>query len=133
MRKRGFEFGATTGRPRRTGWLDLPALKYTIMLNGVTELIMMKADVLDTFDTIKVAVGYKVDGVESDRVPYDTYATIEPIYKEFKGWKKDLTAIKDEKELPAEFMEYIKFIEAELNVPIKIISLGPDREQTIIR
>lgn len=133
LRKRGFEFGATTGRPRRTGWLDIPALKYTIMLNGVTELIMMKADVLDTFDTIKVAVGYKVDGVESDRVPYDTYATIEPIYKEFKGWKKDLTSIKDEKELPVEFMEYIKFIEAELNVPIKIISLGPDREQTIIR
>ena len=78
-------------------------------------------------------VGYKVDGVESDRVPYDTYANIEPIYKEFKGWKKDLTAVKDEKELPVEFMEYIKFIEAELNVPIKIISLGPDREQTIIR
>ena len=133
LRKRGFEFGATTGRPRRTGWLDLPALKYTIMLNGVTELIMMKADVLDTFDTIKVAVGYKVDGVESDRVPYDTYAEIEPVYKEFKGWKKDLTSIKDEKELPAEFIEYIKFIEAELNVPIKIISLGPDREQTIVR
>jgi len=133
LRKRGFEFGATTGRPRRTGWLDLPALKYTIMLNGVTELIMMKADVLDTFDTIKVAVGYKVNGEESDRVPYDTYATIEPVYKEFKGWKKDLTSIKDEKELPAEFIEYIKFIEAELNVPIKIISLGPDREQTIIR
>ena len=133
LRARGFEFGATTGRPRRTGWLDLPALKYTIMLNGVDELIMMKADVLDTFDTIKMAVGYKVDGVETDRVPYDTYANIEPIYKEFKGWKKDLTAIKDEKELPVEFMEYIKFIEAELNVPIKIISLGPDREQTIIR
>ena len=133
LRKRGFEFGATTGRPRRTGWLDLPALKYTIMLNGVDELIMMKADVLDTFDTIKMAVGYKVDGVESDRVPYDTYANIEPIYKEFKGWKKDLTAVKDEKDLPVEFMEYIKFIEAELNVPIKIISLGPDREQTIIR
>ncbi len=133
LRRRGFEFGATTGRPRRTGWLDLPALKYTIMLNGVDELIMMKADVLDTFDTIKMAVGYKVDGVESDRVPYDTYANIEPIYKEFKGWKKDLTAIKNEKELPVEFMEYIKFIEAELNVPIKIISLGPDREQTIIR
>jgi len=133
LRKRGFEFGATTGRPRRTGWLDLPALKYTIMLNGVTELIMMKADVLDTFDTIKVAVGYKADGVESDRVPYDTYAAIEPVYKEFKGWKKDLTSIKDEKELPAEFIKYIKFIEAELNVPIKIISLGPDREQTIVR
>ena len=133
LRKRGFEFGATTGRPRRTGWLDLPALKYTIMLNGVDELIMMKADVLDTFDTIKMAVGYKVDGVESDRVPYDTYANIEPIYKEFKGWKKDLTAVKDEKELPVEFMEYIRFIEAELNVPIKIISLGPDREQTIFR
>lgn len=133
LRQKGFEFGATTGRPRRTGWLDLPALKYTIMLNGVNELIMMKADVLDTFDTIKVAVKYKVDGVETDQFPYDTYANIEPVYKEFKGWKKDLTQVKDEKDLPREFTDYIKFIETELNVPVKIISLGPDREQTIIR
>ena len=133
LRKKGFEFGATTGRPRRTGWLDLPALKYAIMLDGVTELIMMKADVLDTFDTIKVAVGYKVDGVETDQVPYDTYAEIEPIYKEFKGWNKDLSQITREEELPFEFMNYVRFIEKELNVPISVISLGPDRVQTIFR
>ena len=133
LRKKGFEFGATTGRPRRTGWLDLPALKYAIMLDGVTELIMMKADVLDTFETIKVATGYKVDGVETDQVPYDTYAEIEPIYKEFKGWKKDLSQITREEELPFEFMNYVRFIEKELNVPISVISLGPDRVQTIFR
>ena len=133
LRKKGFEFGATTGRPRRTGWLDLPALKYAIMLDGVTELIMMKADVLDTFDTIKVATGYKVDGVETDQVPYDTYAEIEPIYKEFKGWNKDLSQITREEELPFEFMNYVRFIEKELNVPISVISLGPDRVQTIFR
>ena len=133
LRKKGFEFGATTGRPRRTGWLDLPALKYAIMLDGVTELIMMKADVLDTFDTIKVATAYKVDGVETDQVPYDTYAEIEPVYKEFKGWNKDLSQITREEELPFEFMNYVRFIEKELNVPITVISLGPDRVQTIFR
>ena len=133
LRKKGFEFGATTGRPRRTGWLDLPALKYAIMLDGVTELIMMKADVLDTFDTIKVATGYKVDGVETDQVPYDTYAEVEPIYREFKGWNKDLSQITREEELPFEFMNYVRFIEKELNVPISVISLGPDRVQTIFR
>lgn len=133
LRKKGFEFGATTGRPRRTGWLDLPALKYAIMLDGVTELIMMKADVLDTFETIKVATGYKVDGVETDQVPYDTYAEIEPVYKEFKGWNKDLSQITREEELPYEFMNYVRFIENELDVPISVISLGPDRVQTIFR
>ena len=133
LRKKGFEFGATTGRPRRTGWLDLPALKYAIMIDGVTELTMMKADVLDTFDTIKVAIGYKVDGVETDQVPYDTYAEVEPIYKEFKGWNKDLSQITREEELPFEFMNYVRFIEKELNVPISVISLGPDRVQTIFR
>ena len=133
LRRKGFEFGATTGRPRRTGWLDLPALKYAIMIDGVTELIMMKADVLDTFDTIKVCTGYKVDGVETDQVPYDTYAEIEPIYKEFKGWNKDLSQITREEELPFEFMNYVRFIEKELNVPISVISLGPDRVQTIFR
>ena len=133
LRRKGFEFGATTGRPRRTGWLDLPALKYAIMLDGVTELIMMKADVLDTFETIKVCTGYKVDGVETDQVPYDTYAEIEPIYKEFKGWNKDLSQITREEELPFEFMNYVRFIEKELNVPISVISLGPDRVQTIFR
>ena len=131
LRQKGFEFGATTGRPRRTGWLDLPALKYAIMIDGVTELIMMKADVLDTFDTIKVAVGYKVNGKKSDRVPYDTYATIEPVYKEFKGWKCDLTGVRKREELPGNFLKYIAFIEKELGVPVKMVSLGPDRKQTI--
>ena len=133
LRQKGFEFGATTGRPRRTGWLDLVALKYAIMISGVTNLIMMKADVLDTFDTIKVATAYKVNGVETNQVPYDTYAEVEPVYKEFKGWKKDLTGIKKEEELPFEFMNYVRFIEKELGVPVSMISLGPDREQTIER
>ncbi len=133
LRQKGFEFGATTGRPRRTGWLDLVALKYAIMLNGITNLIMMKADVLDTFDTIKIATAYKVNGVETNQVPYDTYAEIEPVYKEFKGWKKDLTSIRKEEELPFDFMNYVRFIEKELGLPISIISLGPDREQTIER
>ena len=133
LRQKGFEFGATTGRPRRTGWIDLVALKYAIMLSGVNELIMMKADVLDSFDTIKAAVAYRVNGVETNHVPYDTYARIEPVYKEFKGWKKDLSSIRKEEELPFEFMTYVRFIEKELNVPVTIISLGPDREQTIFR
>ncbi len=133
LRQKGFEFGATTGRPRRTGWLDLPALKYAIMISGVTELIMMKADVLDTFDTIKVCTSYKVNGVETEQVPYDVYAEVTPVYTEFKGWKKDLTAVRSEDALPAEFKEYIKYIENALQVPIKIISLGPDRDQTIVR
>lgn len=133
LRQKGFEFGATTGRPRRTGWLDLVALKYAIMISGVTNLIMMKADVLDTFDTIKVATAYKVNGVETNQVPYDTYAEVEPVYKEFKGWKKDLTGIKKEEELPFEFMNYVRSIEKELGVPVSMISLGPDREQTIER
>ena len=133
LRRIGHEFGAVTGRPRRCGWLDLVALKYAVMVDGVTQLIMMKADVLDTFETIKVATGYKVNGVETDQVPYDTYAEIEPIYKEFKGWNKDLSQITREEELPFEFMNYVRFIEKELNVPISVISLGPDRVQTIFR
>jgi len=133
LRKLGFEFGATTGRPRRTGWLDLVALKYSVMINGVDQLIMMKADVLDTFDKIYVATAYKVDGVTTENIPYDTYCKIEPVYKEFKGWKRDLTKITKEEDLPFEFMNYVRFIEKEIGVPISIISLGPDRDQTIIR
>lgn len=133
LRKLGFEFGATTGRPRRTGWLDLVALKYAIMVNGVDQLIMMKADVMDTFDSVKIAVSYKINGVETDEIPFDTYAEIEPVYKEFKGWKRDLTAVTQECDLPFEFMNYVRFIEKETGVPINIISLGPDREQTIFR
>lgn len=131
IRQKGHEFGATTGRPRRTGWLDLPALKFAIMVDGATDLIMMKADVLDTFDTIKVAVGYKVDGKKTDRYPYEVNAKIEPVYKEFKGWKKDLTKCKTAKELPAAFKRYIAFIEKELGVKIAYVSVGPDRSQTI--
>ena len=133
LRQGGHEFGATTGRPRRTGWLDIPALKFAIMVSGVTELIMMKADVLDGIDTIKVCSEYRVDGVRTDRVPYDVYAEVEPIYKEFKGWNGDLGSCRSEAELPEEFKAYIAYIEQETGLPIRILSLGPDRDQTIIR
>ena len=133
IRQVGHEFGAVTGRPRRCGWLDLVALKYTVMIDGVTDLIMMKSDCLDDFETIKVCTSYKVDGVETDQVPFDIAAKIEPVYTEFHGWKKDLTGIRKESELPQEFKNYIKFMEDYLGVPISIISLGPDREATIER
>ena len=133
LRQKGHEFGATTGRPRRTGWLDIPALKFAVMISGVTELIMMKADVLDGFDTVKVACGYRVDGVETDRVPYDVFAKVEPVYKEFKGWKGNLGACRTEAELPVEFKEYIAYIEQQIGLPVRILSLGPDRAQTLIR
>ena len=133
IRQVGHELGAVTGRPRRCGWLDLVALKYTVMIDGVTDLIMMKSDCLDDFETIKVCTSYKVDGVETDQVPFDIAAKIDPVYTEFPGWKKDLTGIRKESELPQEFKNYIKFMEDYLGVPISIISLGPDREATIER
>ncbi|MGE0078833.1 MAG: adenylosuccinate synthase [Bacteroidales bacterium] len=133
MRKIGAEFGATTGRPRRCGWLDLVALKYTIMLNGVTQIIMTKPDVLDSFETIKVAVAYKVNGKETNRLPFDIDTPIEPVYKEIKGWNTDITNAKKESELPKELMEYISFIEKETGVPISIVSVGPNRDATIFR
>ena len=133
IRQVGHEFGAVTGRPRRCGWLDLVALKYTVMIDGVTDLIMMKSDCLDDFETIKVCTSYKVDGVETDQVPFDIAAKIDPVYTEFPGWKKDLTEIRKESELPQEFKDYIRFMEGYLGVPISIISLGPDREATIER
>lgn len=133
IRQVGHEFGAVTGRPRRCGWLDLVALKYTVMIDGVTDLIMMKSDCLDDFETIKVCTSYKVDGAETDQVPFDIAAKIDPVYTEFPGWKKDLTGIRKESELPQEFKNYIKFMESYLGVPISIISLGPDREATIER
>ena len=133
IREIGHEFGAVTGRPRRCGWLDLVALKYTVMIDGVTDLIMMKSDCLDDFETIKVCTSYKVDGVETDQVPFDIAAKIDPVYTEFPGWKKDLTEIRKESGLPQEFKNYIKFMEDYLGVPISIISLGPDREATIER
>lgn len=133
IRKIGNEFGAVTGRPRRCGWLDLVALKYTVMIDGVTDLIMMKSDCLDTFGTIKVCTSYIIDGKETDQFPFDTEAEITPVYTEFKGWNQDLTGCRTEDELPETFKEYIRFMENYLKVPIKIISLGPDREATIER
>lgn len=133
IRKIGNEFGAVTGRPRRCGWLDLVALKYTVMIDGVTDLIMMKSDCLDTFETIKVCTSYIIDGKETDQFPFDTETEITPVYTEFKGWNQDLTGCRTEDELPETFKEYIRFMENYLKVPIKIISLGPDREATIER
>lgn len=133
LRKYGHEFGSTTGRPRRCGWMDLVALKYAVMINGVTELIMTKADVLDSFDSIKVATHYKVNGEVTDRLPYDIEEKIEPVFKEFEGWKTDITTIRSFDALPQELKLYIRFLEEETGVPIKIVSVGPDREQTIIR
>ena len=132
LRKIGREFGATTGRPRRCGWLDLPALKYAIMLNGVTELIMMKADVLSGFAQIMVARKYKYDGFLSEELPYDEVATrVEPIFTQKPGWNKDLEEITSYEKLPVELHNYVRFIEGEVGVPIKIVSVGPDRSQTI--
>ena len=134
IRDLGHEYGAVTGRERRCGWVDLVALKYAIMINGVTKLIMMKSDVLDGFETIKACTAYKIDGVVTDQFPFDIKdENIEPIYKELKGWNTDMTSMKSTEEFPAEFKAYIDFLESELNVPICIVSVGPDRSQTIIR
>ena len=129
----GHEFGAVTGRKRRCGWIDLVALKYAIMVNGVTKLIMMKSDVLDTFDTVKACVAYKISGQETEEFPFDICEEVEPVYVELPGWKTDMTQMTSEDEFPEEFNAYINFLEEELGVPIKIVSVGPDREQTIIR
>jgi adenylosuccinate synthase len=133
IREIGHEFGAVTGRKRRCGWIDLVALKYAVMLDGVTNLIMMKSDVLDAFDTIKACVAYKINGKEVDYLPFSLEGDIEPVYAEMPGWKTDLTKMKSEDEFPEEFNNYISFLENELGVRIKIVSVGPDREQTIIR
>ncbi|WP_314813106.1 adenylosuccinate synthase [Porphyromonas endodontalis] len=133
MAERGYEFGAVTGRPRRCGWIDLVALRYTIMLNGVTKLIMMKSDVLDTFATIKACRAYRINGVETRDFPYSIEQEIEPIYDEIPGWQCDLTAFDREEQLPKAFLDYIAYLERELEVPIAILSVGPDRKQTIVR
>lgn len=134
MGRVGNEFGATTGRPRRCGWLDLIALKYAVEINGVTELMMMKADVLSGFKTLKVCTAYNYKGKQIKHLPYSIepeYVT--PVYTEMKGWAKDLTKMSKSDELPDTLMDYIKFLEKELEVPIKIVSVGPDRTQTIYR
>ena len=133
LRTIGAEFGATTGRPRRCGWLDLVALRYAIMVNGVTQLIMTKADVLDTFASIKVATAYRVDGQLTNQIPYNTDARIEPVYQEFAGWQTDITSIRCESDLPQRLLDYVRFIEEQTGVPVRIISVGPDRNATIMR
>ncbi len=134
IRDIGHEYGAVTGRERRCGWIDLVALRYAIMINGVTQLIMMKSDVLDTFPTIKACTAYKINGELTRDFPYSIEEdTIEPVYEELPGWQTDMTAMKSENEFPQQFADYIKFLERELATPITIVSIGPDREQTILR
>lgn len=133
IRQLGHEYGAVTGRERRCGWIDLVALRYAIMVNGVTQLIMMKSDVLDDFDTIKACVAYKKDGMVTEDFPYDIERNIEPVYVELPGWKMDMTRMTSEEQFPEHFKAYVDFLEKQLHTPIKIISIGPDREQTIIR
>ena len=132
LRQIGHEFGATTGRPRRCGWLDMVALKYAVMMNGVTELIMMKADVLNDFDTIKVATAYSIDGKTLDYFPYES-EDVTPVYTEFKGWKKDICGVRDYADFPQELKDYVSFIEKETGCPVRIISVGPDRKEIVIR
>ena len=133
IRQLGHEYGAVIGRERRCGWIDLVALRYAIMINGVTKLIMMKSDVLDGFDTIKACVAYKCNGEETRDFPFDIEKGIEPVYQELKGWKTDMTRMISEEQFPQAFKDYVDFLEKELETPITIISIGPDREQTIIR
>ena len=133
IRDLGHEYGAVTGRERRCGWIDLVALRYAIQVNGVTQLIMMKSDVLDGFDTIKACVAYKQNGVQIDHFPYDIVNGIEPVYVEMEGWKTDMAAMTSEEQFPKAFNDYVAFLEKELETPICIISIGPDRDQTIIR
>jgi adenylosuccinate synthase len=132
--ERGHEYGSVTGRKRRCGWIDLVALRYAIMINGATKLIMMKSDVLDTFDKIRACVAYRINGREVTDFPFEiTETDIEPIYTEIDGWNTDMTNMKSENEFPEEFNAYLSFLEEELGVPVTIVSVGPDREQTIIR
>ena len=133
IRDLGHEYGAVTGRKRRCGWIDLVALKYAVMIDGVTKLIMMKSDVLDDFDTIKACVAYKVNGEQIDHFPFDISEGIEPVYVEMPGWKTQMSKMQSEDEFPEEFNNYLSFLEDELGVPVKIVSVGPDREQTIVR
>ena len=134
MRKAGHEFGATTGRPRRCGWIDLPALKYACMINGVTQLIMTKADVLSEFDTVKACTGYKYKGEVIDFMPFDVVGEeLIPVYDELQGWSEDLTGLSSIDEIPATLQAYIDYLERILETPITIVSVGPDRSQTLMR
>jgi adenylosuccinate synthase len=135
MRKEGNEFGSTTGRPRRCGWLDLPALKYSIMINGVTQLFMMKADVLNIFEEIKVCTAYELpSGEQIEKLPFEiNELDAKPVYKTMKGWHCSLAEVTQYDEFPVALKEYVTYLEEELKVPIKLVSVGPDRIQTIMR
>ena len=135
MRKEGNEFGSTTGRPRRCGWLDLPALKYSIMINGVTQLFMMKADVLNIFEEIKVCTAYELpSGDQIEKLPFEiNELDIKPVYKTMKGWYCSLDGVSTYEEFPVALKDYVTYLEMELQVPIKLVSIGPDRTQTILR
>ena len=134
IRQEGREFGSTTGRPRRCGWIDLVQLKYAIMVNGVTELSMMKADILSIFDSIKICTHYEIDGHKVTEFPYDVNdVVLVPIYIEMPGWKEDLTKLRKYEDAPQELKNYVLYLEKELNVPITLVSVGPDREQTLLK
>jgi adenylosuccinate synthase len=134
IRQEGREFGSTTGRPRRCGWIDLVQLKYAIMINGVTELSMMKADILSIFDKIKICTHYEIEGEKITEFPYDVNdLDVKPIYIEMNGWKKDLTALSQYSDAPIELKNYVEYLEKELNVPITLVSVGPDRKQTLLK
>jgi adenylosuccinate synthase len=133
LRNIGHEFGSTTGRPRRCGWLDLPALKYSIMINGITKLFMTKADVMSGFETLKICTSYKVDGKECVELPFIDNSGIEPVYTNIPGWKENISGIRDYNKLPDALKRYIDFIEAQTGVPITLVSVGPDRQETIYR
>lgn len=133
LRRIGHEFGAVTGRERRCGWLDLVALKYSIMINGVTQLIMMKSDVMNDFETIRVATAYKIGETTTDEFPFSIEEGVEPVYTDFEGWKCDLRRCRTYEEFPEAFKRYVDFIERETGVPVKVISVGPDRDETVIR
>ncbi|MCL2596057.1 MAG: adenylosuccinate synthase [Paludibacter sp.] len=133
IRQNGNEFGSVTGRPRRCGWIDLVALRYAMMINGVTDLIMMKSDVLDKFEFIKVCIAYELNGKRIDYFPFNINKNIKPIYTELRGWQQKMNNMNKERDFPKEFSDYVKFLERELKAPIKIISVGADREQTILR
>jgi adenylosuccinate synthase len=134
IRDRGHEYGSVTKRPRRTGWLDLPALKYAVMINGVTELLMMKADVLSGEKTIKVCTAYNYQGKQIDHLPFDySPELLTPVYTELPGWSEDLTGVKSPEQLPASLHAYIEFIEKYIGVPVSVVSVGPDRTQTLMR
>ena len=133
LRQIGREYGATTGRPRRCGWLDLVALKYAVMMNGVSELIMMKADVMNGFDTVRVATAYEIDGTVTKDFPFECPDDVKPVYTDFPGWKEDITKVRRYEDFPAAFKNYVDFIERETGCPVKIISVGPDRSEIVIR